>query len=172
MESTLSSILLAALLWLAVVCQGSLAHTINIRGVQPDFPLVVLSCGSILVGGVGGTWLGFWAGLLAAVSFPQAYGSLFFSRIAAGAFAGSVGQNLIRDNILVPSLVTIASTLLAEMLTALLAPGYVFHHLRHWVSLTCGELCYNALLAIPVFLFLRGIRVGQVTEDYFGRPLS
>jgi len=172
MGSIRSTLLVAALLWLAVIGQGTLAHAINIHGVQPDFPLVVLSCGSLLVGGVGGTWLGFWAGLLAAVSFPQAYGSLFFSRIAAGAFAGSVGQNLIRDNMLVPPLVTVASTLLAEMLTALLAPGYVFHHLRHWVMLMGGELLYNALLAIPLFLFLRGIRVGQVTEDYFGRSFS
>ena len=162
-------LLVAELLWLATVGQGRLAHVVSIAGAQPDFPLVVLSCGTLLVGRAAGIWLGFWGGMLTAVSSPLAYGSLFVSRIAAGTFAGALGQNLIRGNVFVSPLVTLACTGLAELLTTLLAPGYAVHHLRHWGIQFGGELIYNSLLAIPVSLLLRGLRVGEIAQDSFGR---
>ena len=162
-------LVVALLVWLAAVGQGRLAHAMSVGGAQPDLPLVILACGAVLVGRIGGIWLGFWAGLLSAISFPPAYGSLFFSRIAAGAFSGFLGRSLTRDNLLVPLLVTFASTLLAELLTALLAPGYAVHHLRHWGFLLGGTLLYNSLLAIPTSLLLRWLRVGVIAESPFGK---
>lgn len=172
MTSVRHFLIAALLLWLAAVGQGRLAHAVSLGGMQPDFRLVVLSCGALLVGRKGGTWLGFWAGLLTAVSFPPAYGSLFVSRIAAGLFAGTLGRSLIRNNFLVPMLVTLVTTLLAEMLTTLMAPRYALHHLHHRVFLFGGELLYNALLAFPVSLLLRGLQVGVVPEDVYGKLLS
>ena len=165
MSSARHFLIAALLLWGAAVAQGRLAHAVSVGGAQPDFPLIVLSCGALLVGRAGGAWLGFWAGLLAAVSFPSAYGSLFVSRIAAGAFAGGVGRSLIRSHFLVPSLLTLAGTLLAELLTTFMSPGYAIHHPRHWAMQTGGELLYNSLLAFPIALLLRGLRVGQEPED-------
>ena len=97
------------------------------------------------------------------------YGSVFVSRIAAGAFAGGVGRSLIRDNLVVPPLVVLAATLLTEGLGALIAPGAAIHDVRHWLRLLGGEVAYNALLAVPVSLLLRLFHVGQVTADPFGR---
>lgn len=164
-------LIVALLLWLAAVGQGRLALAMSIGVAQPDLPLVVLSCGAVLVGRMGGTWLGSWAGLLTAISFPPAYGSLFFSRIVAGTFAGVIGRSLTRNNLLVPLLVTLASTLIAELLTALTAPSYAVHHLRHWGLQLGGKLLYNSLLALPVSLLLRVLRVGAVEENTFGNRL-
>ena len=169
MTSLRHFLVIALLIWLAAVGQGRLAHAMIIGGAQPDLPLVVLTCGAVLIGRIGGIWLGFWAGLFTAISFPPAYGSLFFSRIAAGAFSGFIGRSLTRDNLLVPLLVTFASTLLAELLTALLAPGYAVHHLRHWGLLLGGKLIYNSLLALPTSLLLRWLRVGVIAESPFGK---
>lgn len=171
MTATRHALLVALLVWLAAVAQGRAAHALSIRGAQPDFPLIVLSCGALLLGSAPGTLLGFWAGLLTAVSLPMAYGSVFVSRIAAGVFAGGFGRNLIRDNWVVPPLVVLAATLLAELLTALMAPGFAVHHVRRWLWLLGGELLYNTLLALPVSLLLRLCRVGQTTPDPFGRVL-
>ena len=162
-------LLVAGLVWLAAVFQGRAAHALSIHGAQPDFPLIVLACGALLLGSARGTLLGFWAGLLAAVSLPQTFGSLFVSRIAAGAFAGSFGRNLIRDNVIVPPLVVLAATLLAELISVLMAPGEAVHHVRRWLWQTGGELIYNTLLALPVSLILRLCHVGRVTADPFGR---
>lgn len=166
----LRHVLLAALLvWLAAIGQGRVAHAVSIHGAQPDFPLVALACGAQLLGSARGSLLGFWAGLLAAASLPATYGSVFVSRIAAGAFAGGIGRNLIRDNIIVPPLVVLATTLLAELISVLMAPGDAVHHVRRWLGLLGGEVAYNTLLAVPVSLFLRLCQVGRATEDPFGR---
>ena len=165
------TVLAAFFLWVAVVLQGRVAHAVNIHGAQPDFPLVVLSSSAILVGSLRGSLLGFWAGLLAAVSLPASYGSVFASRIVAGAFAGSLGSGLIRSNFLVPPLVTLAASLLAELACTLIAPGPALHHSHQWLVQTGGEVLYNTVLALPVFLLLRLCRVGQLWDDPFGQRL-
>ncbi len=161
--------LAAFFLWLAAILQGRVAHEVSIRGAQPDLPLVVLSGSAILVGSMRGSLLGFWAGLLAAVSLPAAYGSVFAGRIVAGALAGSLGSSLIRSNLLVPPLVTLAANLLAEIVSALIAPGPALHHSRRWLVQTGGEVLYNTVLALPVYLLLRLCRIGQLRDDPFGQ---
>ncbi len=165
-----SRVFLAALvIWLAAVLQGRVAHAVSIHGAQPNLPLVALACSALLVGSTPGLLLGFWAGLLAAVSFPLTYGSLFVSRILAGAFAGGFGRSLIRDNLVVPPVMVFATTLLAELIYLLMAPGQPIHHLRRWAEQTGGELLYNTLLALPVYLLLRLLQVGRQQEDPFRR---
>lgn len=164
-------VLAAVLIWLAVILQGRVAHAVAFRGAEPDLPLVVLSSSAILVGSLRGSLLGFWAGLLAAASFPALYGSVFASRIVAGAAAGSLGSSLIRANFLVPPLVTLAASLLAEGVCTLIAPNPALHHLRRWGIQTGGEVCYNTVLALPVYLGLRLCRIGQIRDDPFGQRL-
>lgn len=163
--------LVVLLLWGAAILQGRVAHAVSIRGAQPDLPLIVLSGSAVLVGSVRGTLLGFWAGLLAAASAPAAYGSFFVSRILAGAFAGSLGSTLIRDNLFVPPLVTLATTLLTEFTCLLMAPGLALHHTHSWLTQVGGELIYNTLLALPIYLLLRACHVGHFREDPFGHLL-
>ena len=162
--------LLAALcVWLAALVQGRGAHAISIRGAQPDLPLVALTCAAFLMGSLPGTGLGFWTGLLAGAAFPSTYGSVFASRIVAGAFAGSFGRSLICDNWIVPPLVVLATTLLAEGVHVLMAPGLAAHDARRWLLLLGGELLYNTLLALPLFLLLRRLGLGQTRDNPFGR---
>ncbi len=163
--------LAAFLLWLAAVLQGRVSHAMAFRGAQPDLPLVFLCVCAILVGSLRGSILGFWAGLLAAAAFPAAYGSLFASRIVAGAFAGTLGSSLIRANLFVPPLVTLAASLLAEGICTLIAPNPALHHLRRWGVQAGGEVCYNTALALPAYLGLRLCRIGQIREDPFGQRL-
>lgn len=163
--------LAAFLIWIAAVLQGRVAHAIAIRGAQPDLPLVVLSGCALLVGSLRGTMLGFWAGLLAAASFSASYGSAFAGRIVTGAFAGSLGSSLIRSNLLVPPLVAFAATLLAEAVGTLIAPSLAVHHLRRWLIQTGGEVLYNTVLALPIYLGLRLCRIGQIRDDPFGQRL-
>ena len=149
--------------------QGRVAHAINFRGAEPDFPLVVLSGSAILVGSRRGSLLGFWTGLLAAASLPAAYGSLFAGRIVAGVFAGSFGSSLIRTNLLVPPLVALAASLASETVCMLIAPGPALHHSRRWLIQTGGGVLYNMALALPVYLLLRLCRIGQLRDDPFGQ---
>ncbi len=163
-------VLAAVLIWLAAAAQGRAAHALSIHGAQPDLRLVVLACGALLLG-PRGTLLGFWTGLLTAAASTDLYGSLFLGRLLAGALAGGLGRSLIGGNFLVPPLVTLAATLLAEAVTVLLAPSLALHHLRHWAWLAGGGALYNMVLALPVSLLLRRLGVGRLREDPFGRRL-
>ena len=162
-------VLAALLIWIAAVLQGRVAHAISIRGAEPDLPLVVLSGSAILVGSVRGSLLGFWAGLLAAVSLPAVYGSVFAGCVIAGAFAGNLGSALIRSNLLVPPLVTLAANVAAEVIAALINPGPALHGSHFWLVQTGGEIVYNTGLALPVYLLLRLCRIGQLRDDPFGQ---
>lgn len=163
-------ILVAALIWLAAAAQGRAAHALSIHGAQPDLRLVTLACGALLLG-PRGVLLGFWTGLLTAAASADLYGSLFLGRLLAGALAGGLGRSLIGGNFLVPPLVTLAATLLAEAVTVVLAPGLALHHLRHWAWLAGSGALYNMVLALPVSLLLRRLGVGRLREDPFGRRL-
>lgn len=161
--------LVGLLIWIAAILQGRAAHALALGRAQPDLPLVALACGAQLLGSAWGIRLGFWAGLLAAAASPQAYGSVFLARIAAGAFAGGIGRSLIRDNLFVPPLVALTTTILAEAISLLMAPGPALHHARHWFGLAGGGVLYNALLALPASLLLRLLGVGRQREDSMGR---
>ena len=169
MTPTRHVFLAALVIWLAAVLQGRAAHALSIHGAQPDLPLVALSCGAFLIGSERGALLGFWTGLLSASAFPATYGSLFLSRIAAGLFAGVFGRSLIRDSWIVPPVVTLATTLLAELIHVVMAPGLAIPHVRLWAGLLGGELLYNTALAFPVSLLLRLLQVGRQLPDSFGR---
>lgn len=164
------SLLVAVFLVLAAVLQGRAAHGLNIRGAQPDLPLLVLACGATLVGNPRAALLGLLAGLLQAALLPLNVGSEMASRTLAGAFAGALGRIVIRDSLLTPLLVVLAATLVAEGVYLLLAPGQFLQSwasARAWALGAGGEALYNTALALPVYFLLRRLRVGDVREDPF-----
>lgn len=161
--------LAAFFLWLAAVAQGRLAHALRIGSAQPDFVLILLGCGASLLGFQRGALLGFWAGLLTAVSLPVTFGTYLTSRLLAGAFAGTLQRSLTRDSPIVPPLVVLATTLLAELLYLLMAPAIVFPHLRRWAWIVGGETVYNTLLSFPLYFLLRLCGIGRLSADPFAR---
>ena len=156
--------LVAFFLLIAAVLQGRGAHAIALRGAEPDFILVALACGATLVGGPRGAGLGFWAGLLTAALVPGTSGTFLVSRTLAGAFAGWLHGSVIRDSVVVPPLVGLSTTLVAELVYVLMAPT---HHLRAWAVARGGELLYNAVLALPLYFLMRRLHIGRQREDPF-----
>lgn len=154
----------AVLLCLAAVLQGRGAHALRLGAAQPDFVLVVLGCAATLLGGARGVGLGFWAGLLTAALSPGTFGTHLASRTLAGALAGWLHGSVIRDSVVVPPLVLLATTLVAEAIAVLMAPT---HHLRLWAAQVGGETLYNMALALPVYFLLRRLGVGRQREDPF-----
>lgn len=155
-------------LLLAAALQGRAAHAIHIRWAQPDFVLVTLGCAAVLIGGSRATLLGLWAGLLTAALIPGTFRTFLTSRTLAGAFAGFLQRFLIRDSLLVPPLVALATTLTAEVVHVLMDPGIARHPFRLWLYKVVGETLYNMVLALPVYFLLRRLGLGQEPRDPFG----
>lgn len=162
-------IVAALLLFVAAVLQGTLAHAVAIRNAEPDFTIVVLACGALLIDAeeavVGLSML---TGLMLASMNAQYVGSYLTSRLMAGVFAGSLQRHLIRDNLVVPPLVVVVATLLSELIFAAMVPGVWLHHLRPWAREKAGELAYNAVLSFPVYALMRRFGIGYRREDPFG----
>jgi len=158
-------------LLLAAGLQGRAAHAVHLRWAQPDFVLVTLGCAATLLGGGRGTFLGLWAGLLTAALIPATFGTFLASRTLAGALAGFLQRFLIRDSPLVPPLAVLATTLTAEVVYVLMAPGIARHPFRLWLYKVGGETLYNMVLALPVYWLLRRLGLGHVPDDPFGTRL-
>ena len=155
-------------LLLSAALQGRAAHAVHLRWAQPDFVLVTLGCAATLIGGSRGTFLGLWAGLLTAALIPGTFGTFLTSRTLAGALAGYLQRFLIRDSLLVPPLVVLATTLAAEAVYVLMAPGIARHPFRLWFDKIVGEVLYNIVFAFPVYFLLRRLGLGHVPDDPFG----
>ena len=153
---------------LAVIAQGLVAHAIAIRSARPDIPLVVLACGSTLVGGVWSSALGLLTGYLAAVLSPTlAFGSLLTSRTLAGGLGGGLSRIVNRDSLWTPAIAVLLCTLLAEAIFAIMAPAAWLHRVRLYLWTIGGELLYNTALAYPVYYLMRRLGIGFRPEDPF-----
>lgn len=155
-------------LLLAAVAQGRLSHAVQFHWAQPDFILLTLACTGVLLGGNRAILLGLWAGLLTSALIPGIYGTLLTSRVLAGGLAGYAARFVIRDSLIVPPLVTLLVTGIAEVVRVLMAPGPSWHPIHLWLEKVGGEMLYNALLALPVYVLLRRLGLGAVREDPFG----
>lgn len=167
MTSGRQTFIVALCILLAHVLQGRVSQAIAIRGAHPDFPLIVLACGATLLGGARGTMVGLWSGLLTGAVASVNYGSFLASRTLAGAFAGNLQRSMIRDSIVVPPLVVLSTTVVAEFIYAVMAPNAWLHHWRLWLRDTGGELVYNMVLSYPIYFLLRKMRIGHKVEDPF-----
>ena len=159
-----------AFLFLAAILQGRAAHALSIWGAQPDFPLIVLACGANLIGGESGAVLGLFAGLLTASLVGLDYGSYLTSRTLAGAVAGWLKRLMIRDSVITPFLVVLATTIVAESVFVLMAPAHSLHTwplTLRWIHSVLGGLVYNIVLAYPLYIGLRKYRIGQAPSDPF-----
>ncbi len=155
-------------LLLAAAFQGRTAHALHLHWAQPDFILVTLGCAATLVGGSRGAFLGLWAGLLTAVLIPGTFGTFLTSRTLAGALAAYLQRLLIRDSVLVPPLAVLATTVAAEGVYVLMAPGLARHSFRLWFAGVAGETLYNMAFSLPIYFLLRRLGLGQVPDDPFG----
>jgi|GEM_PF-781113 len=171
MSSWRQSIIVLLFIIVAAIAQGRGAHAISVRLAEPDFLLVTLACGAMLIGGYWGIILGFVAGYLtiALSSDPfLPFGTVLASRTIAGAFASGLQRSVIRDSVWVPPLVVFLTTLVSDCVYAAMAPRTWLHHPHDWFAPQGGQIIFNTVLSYPLYLVLRRFGVGSHKEDPFG----
>lgn len=134
----------AILLFLAFVVDSTWGHEIAIRGIRPDFVLMMLIFSAMGSGAFAGTVLGFSVGLLEDLSgSPEHLGlnALCNTLVAYG--VGIAGNTLYRDS-------------LSTLLLTLLAAGFV-HSALYWLVFTGFQLVDSAYLlgtvSLPTMLY-------------------
>ncbi|GIV06984.1 MAG: hypothetical protein KatS3mg017_0186 [Fimbriimonadales bacterium] len=153
-----------ALVVLAAVAQGVWAQRLQIAGMTPDFPLLILACLAMLTNPNTAAWAGFLTGLLHASMLEQTVGSLLMSRTLAATAVAYLPLLISKRHWL--SIVPAAAllTLLAQGLLYLAAPtisGSAF-----WQE-TLGDMVYNMGLAIPVYWLVQRVVPPELDDDSF-----
>ncbi len=115
-------LIVTAFLAFAAVLQMTASFSVAIGPARPDFVLTTLCCASVLVNYESGAAAGVWAGQLMAAVVGVNYGSFLVSRALTGAFCGWLNQRFLRDDFLVPPLVTFGATFVCEGIYFLMAP--------------------------------------------------
>lgn len=132
------------LLFLAYVVDSTWGHEIAIRGIRPDFVMMMLIYGAMGSGAFAGTILGFSVGLLEDFNgSPEQLGlnALCNTLIAYG--VGIAGNTLYRDS-------------LSTLLLTLLAASFV-HSAIYWLVFTRFQLVESAYMlgtvSLPTMLY-------------------
>lgn len=160
-------IVFALVIATACVLQGTLSSPISIHHARPDFLILALTCLALLTNPAQGVAAGFCGGLVTAVLSGINYGTFMVSRIAAGWVSGWIGRTMNREALLTPLAGITAATLVSQLIAFIMAP---YNPVR-WAGLTAGELAYNLVLMIPIYLVLQRIVRPRRTRDRFERKL-
>lgn len=145
---------LGVMLWLATALQATVAHRLQIHGVQPDFNKVVLICIAINTPVHTATAYGFLSGWLMGSVVGMSVGSYLVSRMALGASLGLLELRVFRHNPVVLILSALTGSLLCEAVFFLFSPQ---ENVTHWVVLATGESLYNLLFVLPIAVWVRRI---------------
>jgi rod shape-determining protein MreD len=157
-------------LWAAVILQTTLASSIAILGVRPDFPLLVALLVALREGAAGGALAGFVAGLFVDLNSTHALGAQSLANAVLAWTVGSLGDRFVRGSAVARAGVAFTATALRDVAMAIFlvpaGPGAAVRHL--FLTAIPGGL-YTAVLAVPVMI-LAERAIGWGRES--GRGLS
>jgi rod shape-determining protein MreD len=145
----------------SIFFQSTLFFTnINIRGVNPDFVLIILAIASFLLGPMPGQIMGFATGLVLDILSGGLLGITAFTYTVIGFGVGIVGGMVYGRNILISIIllffVTILKAVLLSMLAAVfLESGYFGYFGQGRIFL---EAVINCLLTVPIFFIIMKVK--------------
>ncbi len=146
----------ALLAYAAVVLDAEYAHVFDIRGVRPDFLVLVLVYGGLYLGARVVTIAGFLMGLVSNSAFPEYLGLSSLGLTIVGFTTGGVWDHLVKANVFVQFGVLFVATLLRDFI-------YYVVYYRHQMDIFRNSFlppsvlgaAYTAALGIVVFVLAR-----------------
>ncbi|MER3473391.1 MAG: rod shape-determining protein MreD [Armatimonadota bacterium] len=145
---------LVLLLLFATTLQATVAHRLQIRGVQPDLNKVVLICIAVNTSAQVATTYGFVAGWLMGTMVGMSVGSYLISRMVLGGALGLLELRVFRHNPIVLILSALAGSMLCEAVFFLFSPQ---QNAPRWVYQATGESVCNLLFVLPISAWVRRI---------------
>ena len=114
-------------LYVAVVLQTTLAPSIQLLGVRPDFPFLIVLLVALREGAAGGALAGFVAGLFVDLGSAQTIGASSLANSIVGFAVGSMSNRLVRTSGLTRTVVAFAAVALRDqgVVAVRMADGFV-----------------------------------------------
>lgn len=144
---------------LALLLEGSVLSFFIIEQALPDLFLVMVISLGYMMGEKRGAALGFCAGLMQDIIFGSALGFFALAKMLLGYGAGRLGRELYQDQLLAPTLLTFAGTLIHEFLLYFLVNQFIGLGLPMQWTLSrffIPKALYNTAFALVIYpLFYR-----------------
>lgn len=130
------------------VLDNVLMPFLAIRTVYPNLLLVFIICYSIVNGAWEGLWLGAFCGLLQDVYFTSAFGLNAFVNMVVCIIAGTIGNNIFKEKMLIPvASGFMLSFLKGILLLLILYLGGVYTEVRNIFFISI----YNAIIGLIMY---------------------
>jgi rod shape-determining protein MreD len=157
-------------LYVAVVLQTVLAPSIQILGVRPDFPFLIVLLVAFHEGAAGGALAGFVCGLFVDLNSTQVLGMSSLANGVIGFGVGTIAHRLVRGSLLARAVVALVATALRDqVLFAFGSPGGFGSAVRFFFLGAVPGGFYTAALAVPVMAAAERL-VGWGREKVRGFP--
>ena len=147
--------MISVILIFSNILQSTLLSGIRIRGISPNFNIIIIVSFALLRGSKEGSIIGFFAGLIMDIFFSTSRGYLAIIGAAIGYFCGKFNKDFYRENLILPFMLTLTGTLvygLGESLPFLLR-GKI-NYLYFIKNIIIPETIYTITLSIVLYQIL------------------
>jgi len=139
-------------LWLAGGLQQSIAPKLAIAGAPPDFLLIALAAGSLVMDRLQASFLGFICGLIHGALAGANLMHYVISRSAGGFISAWMRSTTFEPNAVLAVATGFFLTLVSQVLLMFLAPP---KQLLPYLGATIIAAAYNGVLVLPVYSLLK-----------------
>lgn len=146
-------ILITSIILLVVnVLQSTLFEGIRIKGISPNFSIMIIVSFALLRGSKEGSIVGFFAGLIMDIVFSTSRGYLAIVGACIGYFCGKFNKDFYRENLVLPFLLTLISTTIYGFIVSLpfLMRGKI-NYIYFIRNIIFPEIIYTIILSIIVY---------------------
>lgn len=134
------------------VLQSTILSAIRIRGISPNFNIIIIVSFALLRGSKEGSIIGFFAGLIMDMFFSTSRGYLAIIGACIGYFCGKFNKDFYRENLILPFMLTLMSTLVYGLGASIpfLLRGKI-NYLYFIKSIIIPETIYTITLSIILY---------------------
>lgn len=140
------------------ILQSTILNVIRIRGISPNFNIIIIVSFALLRGSKEGSIIGFFAGLIMDMFFSTSRGYLAIIGACIGYFSGKFNKDFYRENLILPFMLTLVGTLvygLGESIPFLLR-GKI-NYLYFIKNIIIPETIYTITLSIVLYQLMYAI---------------
>lgn len=152
----MKSIIIGLIIVFNLILQSTLFQWFKIYGVVPNTALIIVISFAIYSGKMEGAIIGFCAGILQDIIFGRTIGLNTSVLMITGYLVGLMNQKIIKENLIIPFLLTISTTVLYETVNLLLIflLGYRIELLSMVKKILLVEVIYNSILSIIIYFYV------------------
>lgn len=132
--------------------QSTVFDMIRIRGISPNFSIMIIVSFALLRGSKEGSIIGFFAGLLMDAVFGTSRGYLAIIGACIGYFCGKFNKDFYKENFVLPFMLTLISTVIHGFLVSFpfLLRGKI-NYIYFIKNIIFPETIYTVILSLIVY---------------------